>query len=76
MADAGFSQVIRCHVLVIQSGHKTRLTIHSSFITRSTNQSQEESNRYSAFIQDTWTFKNEKNDISLTAGLRPMYLGL
>ena len=37
------------------------------------NQSQEESNRYSAFIQDTWTFKNEKNDISLTAGLRPMY---
>ena len=37
------------------------------------NQSQEESNRYSAFIQDTWTFKNDKNDISLTAGLRPIY---
>lgn len=30
-------------------------------------------NRYSAFIQDTWTFKNQKNDISLTAGLRAIY---
>ncbi len=30
-------------------------------------------NRYSAFIQNTWTFKNPKNDISLTAGLRAIY---
>jgi len=30
-------------------------------------------NRLSAFIQDTWTFKNETNDISLTAGLRALY---
>lgn len=30
-------------------------------------------NRISAFIQDTWTFKNQKNDISLTAGLRTIY---
>jgi len=37
------------------------------------NMSQEESNRYSAFIQDTWTFRNEKNDIAVTAGLRSMY---
>ncbi len=29
--------------------------------------------RYSGFIQDTWTFKNETNDISLTAGLRGIY---
>ncbi|MCX6247423.1 MAG: TonB-dependent receptor [Bacteroidetes bacterium] len=37
------------------------------------NKSREESNRYSAFFQNTWTFKNEKNDIALTAGLRSMY---
>jgi hypothetical protein len=37
------------------------------------NKSQEESNRYSAFLQNTWTFKNEKSDIALTAGLRSMY---
>jgi hypothetical protein len=30
-------------------------------------------NRYSAFLQNTWTFKNPSNDISLTAGLRAMY---
>jgi len=30
-------------------------------------------NRVSAFIQDTWTFKNQSNDISLTAGLRTIY---
>ncbi len=30
-------------------------------------------NRYSAFVQDTWTFKNLKNDISITAGLRAIY---
>ena len=30
-------------------------------------------NRISAFIQDTWTFKNQTNDISLTAGLRAIY---
>jgi hypothetical protein len=37
------------------------------------NKSQESSKRYSAFVQNTWTFKNEKNDIALTAGLRSMY---
>jgi hypothetical protein len=37
------------------------------------NKSREESNRFSAFLQDTWTFKNEKNEMSLTAGLRSMY---
>jgi CarboxypepD_reg-like domain/TonB-dependent Receptor Plug Domain len=37
------------------------------------NKSQEESNRYSAFIQDTWTFKNDKSNIAVTAGLRSMY---
>ncbi|MCX6245698.1 MAG: carboxypeptidase-like regulatory domain-containing protein [Bacteroidetes bacterium] len=37
------------------------------------NKSQETSNRFSAFLQNTWTFRNEKNDISLTAGLRSMY---
>lgn len=31
------------------------------------------SNRLSAFYQNTWTFSNPKNDISLTAGLRTMY---
>jgi len=30
-------------------------------------------NRISAFIQDTWTFKNQSNDISLTAGIRGIY---
>jgi len=30
-------------------------------------------NRVSAFIQDTWVFKNRKNDISVTAGLRAIY---
>ncbi|MEI7725398.1 MAG: TonB-dependent receptor [Bacteroidota bacterium] len=30
-------------------------------------------NRVSAFIQDTWTFKNRLNDISVTAGLRTIY---
>jgi len=30
-------------------------------------------NRVSAFAQNTWTFKNKKNDISLTAGLRTIY---
>ncbi len=30
-------------------------------------------NRLSAFIQDTWTFKNQSSDISLTAGLRWLY---
>jgi len=30
-------------------------------------------NRYSAFIQNTWVFKNRHNDISLTAGLRGIY---
>jgi hypothetical protein len=34
------------------------------------------SNRVSAFAQDTWTFKNEKNEISLTAGLRTIYYDL
>jgi hypothetical protein len=37
------------------------------------NNNREESNRFSAFIQDTWTFKNEKNDIAITAGLRSIY---
>jgi len=37
------------------------------------NKSTVNTNRYSAFIQDTWTFKNEKNDISLTAGMRAIY---
>ncbi len=30
-------------------------------------------NRYSGFLQDTWTFKNSSNDISVTAGLRAIY---
>jgi hypothetical protein len=30
-------------------------------------------NRISAFGQNTWTFRNPKNDISLTAGLRAIY---
>jgi hypothetical protein len=30
-------------------------------------------NLYTAFIQDTWTFKNQRNDVSLTAGLRCSY---
>jgi hypothetical protein len=30
-------------------------------------------NRVSAFLQETWTFKNESNDIALTAGLRAIY---
>lgn len=37
------------------------------------NQSEESSNRYSAFLQNTWLLKNENNDISFTAGLRSMY---
>ena len=37
------------------------------------NKSQESSDRVSAFLQDTWTFRNEKNDITLTAGLRSIY---
>jgi hypothetical protein len=32
-----------------------------------------ETNKYSAFVQNTWTFKNKKNDISLTAGFRTIY---
>ncbi len=31
------------------------------------------SNRFSAFGQNTWTFTNPKNEISLTAGLRAIY---
>ena len=31
-------------------------------------------NRLSTFIQDTWTFKNRSNDISLTAGLRAIIM--
>jgi hypothetical protein len=30
-------------------------------------------NGLSGFLQNTWTFKNERNDISITAGLRGMY---
>jgi hypothetical protein len=30
-------------------------------------------NRLSGFAQETWTFKNETNDISLTAGIRAIY---
>lgn len=30
-------------------------------------------NRFTAFFQNTWTFKNSSNDISLTAGLRALY---
>jgi hypothetical protein len=37
------------------------------------NNSQETSNRFSAFLQDTWTFKTEKTDIAVTAGLRSMF---
>ena len=37
------------------------------------NNSTVNTNRYSAFIQDTWTFKNQANDISITAGLRAIY---
>jgi len=37
------------------------------------NKSQESSDRYSAFLQNTWTFKPEKFDVALTGGLRAMY---
>jgi hypothetical protein len=37
------------------------------------NKSQETSDRVSAFLQDSWTFRNDKNDITLTAGLRSIY---
>lgn len=37
------------------------------------NKSREGSSRYSAFLQETWTFKNEKSDIALTVGVRSMY---
>jgi hypothetical protein len=37
------------------------------------NNSREASNRYSAFLQNTWTFKNDRSDVSVTAGLRSMY---
>ncbi|MCX6277012.1 MAG: TonB-dependent receptor [Bacteroidetes bacterium] len=30
-------------------------------------------NRISAFIQDTWTFKNQSNDVAITAGIRAIY---
>jgi len=32
-----------------------------------------DANRISAFGQNTWTFRNKKNEISLTAGLRAIY---
>ena len=32
-----------------------------------------DANRLSAFGQNTWTFRNKKNEISLTAGLRAIY---
>jgi hypothetical protein len=35
--------------------------------------SQMSSNKGDVFLQDTWTFKNNKNDIGLTAGLRAIY---
>jgi hypothetical protein len=38
-----------------------------------TNNNTVSTNRISAFIQDTWTFKNQSNDISLTAGIRTIY---
>jgi hypothetical protein len=38
-----------------------------------TNNNTVNTNRISAFIQDTWTFKNQSNDISLTAGVRTIY---
>ncbi|MEI6455366.1 MAG: TonB-dependent receptor [bacterium] len=38
-----------------------------------TNNNTVSTNRVSGFIQNTWTFKNRKNDISLTAGLRMIY---
>ncbi len=40
-------------------------------ILRSNNSLDE--NRVSAFLQDTWTFKNSFSDISLTAGIRAIY---
>jgi hypothetical protein len=38
-----------------------------------TNSNNVYTNRISAFIQDTWTFKNQTNDISVTAGVRAIY---
>ncbi len=35
--------------------------------------SRESSSRYSAFLQDTWTFRNDKSDVAVTVGLRSMY---
>ena len=37
------------------------------------NKSRELSDRFSAFLQNTWTFKKESFDVALTGGLRSMY---
>jgi len=37
------------------------------------NNSNLNTNRVDLFVQNTWTFKNQRNDISLTAGLRGIY---
>jgi len=55
----------------IGSQHPPRTDIALTNVISSSNTVN--TNRYTAFIQDTWTFKNLSNDISLTAGLRSMY---
>lgn len=48
---------------------------HQEFAIRAAIRSKDtvNANRLSMFGQNTWTFKNEKNEISLTAGLRAIY---
>jgi len=46
-------------------------SLQLSYIIKSRNKVG--TNRYSAFFQNTWTFKNPKSDISITAGLRSIY---
>ena len=67
--SAGYSLPRPLDSLGSQSPPHDALLLFSSI----KNKSQEESNRFSAFLQNTWTFKNEKNEIAVTAGLRSMY---
>ena len=48
---------------------------HDDFYLKNAIQSSSKlsSNKGDVFLQDTWTFKNEKNDIGLTAGIRAIY---
>ena len=67
--SAGYSLPHPLDSIGSQNPPRTSLPLYNAI----KNNSEESSSRYSAFLQDTWTFKNEKNDIALTAGLRSMY---